>query len=1083
MKIGRVCRVIGVVLLVLRGAPALAAEAAKPSTPAAPSAEKKEPGEGPLQNLKFRNLGPAAGGGRVTSVAGIPGDPNIIYVGAAAGGVWKSVDGGNTFKAIFEKYPASIGAIAVAPSNPSLVWVGTGEGNPRNDVMEGHGVYFSADAGNSWRFMGLADVGQISHVVIDPYDPNTVLVAALGHIWAPNSERGVYRTTDGGQTWKKVLYVDDQTGACELAMAPGNPKVLFAGMWQVRRFPWELVDGGPGSGLYRSTDGGANWTKLTKDLPEGPLGRIAIAVAPSNANHVYALIETKKGLLWDSRDMGEHWEKLSDNLLFNVRPFYFSLVTVSPADENKVYFGSYALVQSDDGGKTFRVIDQRIHPDHHALWIDPKDPDRILQGNDGYALVSTDGGKTWRGFDNIPIEQFYMVSADSSVPYNLCGGLQDNNAWCGASNSLSRGGIGAADWFVTAGGDGEYVVPAPSDPSIVYSDSQNGNINRLDKKTHLSKNIRPYLSGVSEMSPAELKYRFNWTSPIAVSARDANEVYIGGNAVFKSTDGGAHWAVISPDLTKNDKSKQVVSGGPIFHDLSGAETYDTLLSLQIAPTDPNVIWAGSDDGQVSVTRDGGKNWANVTKKIGNLPEWGRIYQIDVSPFDAGTAYVISDRHMLDDRHPYAYKTSNYGETWTSIAKGLPADATCYVVRENPNRKGFLVAGTGTGLFFSPDAGGSWKPLKANFPNTPVWDVKFVKASHDLAVATHGRGLFVFDNITPIEEWTDVIEGKDFHLFSAPPAALLQSWNRGGFAAGGFWAPNPPNGVTIDYFVKNEIKQTEEQKKARRDAVRIVVTDEKGAAVTTLWAPAREGINRHVWNMRYEGPRRVASAKEAPPNDFFEPNRGPDVVPGTYKVAVTVKGDTRTQTVTVLPDPRWPADLEAFRAQTRAGLEVRNGVTALNEMINRIDSLQGQIAALEKELRGGGEDAGDAGRGSRRYEAVLKAAKDLGKKLKELRDKVYNSDMQRDVGQDSIHYHADFQGRVQRLAQALSGYNRAPGDLFKEEMADRRKQLDGYLSQFNEIAKTDIPAFNKTATEQEVPTLFAGDPIQVQAAGI
>jgi photosystem II stability/assembly factor-like uncharacterized protein len=1082
MKIPRACRAVGVVLLTLLAAEVFAAEAAKPSKPAAPVTEAKEPGEGPLQNLKFRNLGPAVGGGRVSAVAGVPGDPNVIYVGAAAGGVWKSVDAGNTFKPIFEKYPASIGAIAVAPSNPSLVWVGTGESNPRNDVMEGHGVYFSADAGNSWRLMGLADVGQISHVVIDPYDPNTVLVAALGHVWAPNSERGVFRTTDGGQTWKKVLYVDDTTGACELAMAPGNPKVLFAGMWHFRRFPWELVGGGPGSGLYRSTDGGATWKKLTKDIPEGPLGRIAIAVAPSNTNHVYALIETKKGLLWDSKDMGEHWEKLSDNMLFNVRPWYFSQVNVSPADENRVYLASYSLVQSDDGGKTFRVIDQRIHPDHHALWIDPKDPDRILQGNDGYALLSTDGGKTWRGFDNIPIEQFYMVSADSSVPYNLCGGLQDNNAWCGTSNSLSRGGIGAADWFVTAGGDGEYAVPAPSDPSIVYSDSQNGNINRLDKKTHLSKNIRPYFSGASEMSPADLKYRFNWTSPIAVSAKDANEVYLGGNVVFKSTDGGGHWTALSPDLTRNDKSKQVVSGGPVHYDLSGAETYGTLLSIQIAPTDPNVLWTGSDDGQVHVTRDGGKNWTNVTKKIANLPEWGRIYQIDVSPFDAGTALIVSDRHMLDDPRPYAYKTSNYGETWTSIAKGLPGDATCYVVRENPNRKGFLVAGTGTGLFFSADAGGSWKPLKANFPTTPVWDVKFVKASHDLVVATHGRGLFVLDNITPLEEWADAVESKEFHLFSAPPAAMLQSWNRGGFAAGGFWAPNPPAGVTIDYYVKNEIKQTEEQKKARRDAVKIVVTDEKGAPVTTLWAPAKEGINRHVWNMRYEGPKRVASAKEAPPNEFFEPNRGPDVVPGTYKIAVTVKGETQTQTVTVLPDPRMPSDAEAFRAQTRAGLDVRNGVTALNEMINRIDSLQSQIAALEKDLRGGGED-GDAGRGARRYEGVLKAAKDLGKKLKDLRDKVYNPDIQREVGQDSIHYHSDFQSLYQRLAQALSGYNQPPGDLFKEEMGERRKQLDGYLAQFNEIAKTEIPAFNKTAAEQGVPTLFAGDPLQVQAGGI
>jgi photosystem II stability/assembly factor-like uncharacterized protein len=1079
MKIGQVCRVFGVVVSALAlGGVSVAVAAART---AAPASEKKET-EDPLQNMKFRNLGPAVGGGRITAVAGIPGDPNVLYVGAAAGGVWKSVDGGNSFKAIFEKYPSSIGAIAVAPSNPSLVWVGTGEANPRNDVMDGHGIYFSADAGNSWRFMGLGNVGQISRVVIDPYDPDNVLVAALGHVWAPNPDRGVYRTTDGGQTWKKVLYVDEKTGACELAMAPGNPSVLFAGMWQVRRYPWELVDGGPGSGIYRSSDGGATWTRLTKDLPEGPLGRIAIAVAPSNTNHVYALIETKKGLLWDSKDMGEHWEKLSDSMLFNVRPFYFSLIAVSPADENRVYFGSYNLVASEDGGKTFRVIDQRIHPDHHALWIDPKDPDRIFQGNDGYALLSTDGGKTWREFNNIPVEQFYMVAVDSSVPYNVCGGLQDNNAWCGASNSLSRGGIGGADWYVTAGGDGEYAVPAPSDPTIVYSDSQNGNINRLDKKTHLSRNIRPYFSSVSEMSPAELKYRFNWTSPIAVSAKDANEVYLGGNVLFKSTDGGGHWTVLSPDLTRNDKSKQVVSGGPIHYDLSGAETYDTLLSIAIAPADGNVIWTGSDDGQIHVTRDGGKTWTNVTKKIGGMPEWGRIYQIDVSPFDAGTAYVVCDRHMLDDRHPYAYKTSNYGETWASIARGLPEDATCYVVRENPNVKGFLVAGTGTGLYISTDAGSSWKPLRAGFPSTPVWDLRFVKASHDLVVATHGRGIFIFDNLTPVEEWTDAIASKDFHLFSSPPAAMLQFWNRGGFNTGGYWAPNPPNGVTVDYFVKTEIPQTEEQKKAHRDAVKIVVTGENGGPVTTLWAPAKEGINRHVWNMRYEGPKRVTSAKQPPPNEFFDPNRGPDVVPGTYKIAVTVKGQTQTQTVTVLPDPRMPSDMEAFRAQTLAGLDVRNGVTALNEMINRIDSLQNQITTLQKNLRGEGEE-GEAGQDSKRYAAVLKASWDLNRKLKDLRDKVYNAEIQRDVGQDSIHYHTDFQGNYQRLSQALSGYNQPPGDLFREQMAERRKALDGYLAEFNEIAKTDVAAYNKTAAEQGAPTVFAGDPIQVQSPGI
>src|SRR5438128_1179131 len=601
-------------------------QSAKPdATAAAPQ------GADSLNNLKFRNLGPSVGGGRVTAVAGIPGDPNTYYVGAAAGGVWKTADGGNSWDAVFADQPAaSIGAVALAPSNPNLVWVGSGEANLRNDLVDGRGVFFSPDAGKTWQFKGLDDVGQISRIVVDPTNPDIVLVAAIGHAWAPNPERGVFRTADGGKTWQKVLFANDTTGVSDLVMVPGNPRVLFAAMWQAVAHPWERVAGGPGSGIYRSKDGGLTWDKLKEGLPPGLIGRVALAVGPTNPGHVYALIETQEGMLWDSKDQGDHWAKVSDFHGLCTRPFYFSLLPVSPADDRKLFFSSYLLLRSDDGGKTTTPIDRGVHVDHHALWIDPQNPDRMIQGNDGGVYLSENGAKSWRFLNNLPIGQFYMVAADNNTPYMLCGGLQDNNAWCGPSSNVGTGGggggggggagggVNGSEWFTVAGGDGEYAVPAPTDSSILYVDSQNGNITRVDLKTGLNRSIRPSLSGVKDTKPANLQYRFNWTSPIAVSPRDANTVYMSGNVVLKSTDGGDRWAAISPDLTRNDKTKQVTSGGPINYDISGAETYNTILTVNLAPTDSNVIWVGTDDGLVQVTRDGGKTWSNVSGRFPGL---------------------------------------------------------------------------------------------------------------------------------------------------------------------------------------------------------------------------------------------------------------------------------------------------------------------------------------------------------------------------------------------------------------------------------------------------------------------------------
>jgi photosystem II stability/assembly factor-like uncharacterized protein len=1027
-----------------------------------------------FKNLKFRNLGPAVAGGRVTAVAGIPGNPNVYYAAGAAGGVFKTVDGGEKWEAVFKnEATASIGAVALAPSNPNLIWVGTGEANIRNDIVDGTGVYFSSDAGHSWKFMGLADAGQISSVLVDPHDPKNVFVGALGHAWGPNAERGVFRSNDGGKTWKKVLYIDDTTGVADLIMEPGNAEVLYAAMWHVRRYPWTLVDGGETSGIYRSTDGGDTWKKLSEGLPEGPLGRIALAAAPSNPHHLYALIAAKHGMLWQSVDMGDHWTAVNGSHALDVRPFYFSKLVVSPADEKKVYFLSYQLLESDDGGKTARYIDRTVHVDHHAIWIDPTNPDRIIQGNDGGVYVTTDGAKTWRFLDTLPIEQFYQVAADSNQPYTLCGGLQDNNAWCGPSSTLAGRSVSGNEWFTVAGGDGEYAVPAPSDPNIIYSDSQTAYISRLDKRTHVSHFVRPTLESVEEAKPADLKYRFNWTSPIAVSPTDANEVYLGGNVVFKTTDGGKSWTPISQDLTRNDKTKQEIAGGPVQHDMSGAENYDTILSITLAPTDPKVIWVGTDDGLVQVTRDG-KTWTNVAKNISGAPAWARVYQIGVSPFDAGTAYVAFDAHMLDNRKPYVYKTTDYGRTWTAITHGLPDDVPAHVVREDPNQKGLLVLGTDTGLYYSLNSGAEWKPLKADFPTAPVYDLIFVKKSRDLVVATHGRGLFVLDGIRPLEELTSTIEASDFHLFSPRDGTYFHHW-RGSFGGGGgFHAPNGPEGVVLDYYLKSEIKPKGPKKPGEKPPVEIVVTDANGNPVAAEHAPGKAGVNRFVWSMRYDAPTKLEFEKHEEPEEEnpYRQSRA-HVPPGTYHFAVTANGTTQKATATVDPDPNLKIPAEQFEAAAKAALAERNELNALNESLNRLDAMQKQLQNLEKTA----QDNKDL---EAKYSNVLKLAKEVGSKAKQLKDSVYNPNIQHDVDEDSIHELADFHDKMDSLvSRSAFLYGEAPNELFRARAQELRTELDGFLEKFNALLKTDVAAYNKAAYAVGAPTLMEGNPVSVK----
>ena len=1032
-----------------------------------------------FSNLQFRNLGPAVAGGRVTAVVGVPGHPETYYVGTAAGGVFKSEDGATTWRYISAGIPVpSIGAMALAPSNPNLIWVATGEANLRNDIVTGHGVFFSPDAGASWRAMGLDDAGQVANIVVNPHDPEMVFVAAFGHAWGPNAERGVFRTTDGGHTWKKVLYIDDKTGASDLVMDPSNPMILYAGMWQAQRYPWMLASGGSTSGIYRSTDGGETWQKLNAGLPRPPVGRIGLAIASSNPKHVYALVESKEGVLWDSSDYGEHWTKVSDNYLINARPFYFCHLFVAPNDEHKIYFLSFDVVLSNDGGKTAHIISRGVHADHHTLWIDPTDPNRLIEGNDGGVYTSWNGGQTWQFRDALPIEQFYSVALDDRTPYNICGGLQDNSGWCGPSQTLSRGPIPNNEWWTTVGGDGQYVVPGLNGSSLIYSDSQYGEIEALDRDAGQRRHIRPYMLSQGDLALSELKYRFNWTAPIAVSPGNGKEVYLGGNVLFRSNDAGDHWSAISPDLTRNDKSKQVLTGGDILKDLSGAENYDTILAISLSPMDPKVIWVGTDDGNVQVTQDGGQHWANVTSKIPQLPEWGRISQIEASPSEAGTAYVAVDIHETDDNRPYVFKTRDFGKSWTAINRGLPPQSA-HVVREDPNQRGLLVLGTDAGLFYSPDEGDHWTALKSGFPATPVYDLKFDKRSHDLVVATHGRGLFILDDITPLEQFTAEVQNSEMHLFAVTPAHLWNMFNRYGRSAG--WAaPNRPTGALISYYLKQSIEPRRGGESERAAApVTIVITAPNGETVRTLHGAGHQGVNRVAWDLKWDSPTTLRTGREESPGETgesagedFRPGGGPIVLPGTYKITVTASGQSESRTVEIGPDPRFPFDQAAAQAQLRAALELRDEISALNQALNRNGQLRAQIKSMRTLFAGSDQPEGV------HYAKLLENAQQLDAKLSKWQEGVYNPAVQNDP-KYYLHYLARLNDHLLRLLGSLNeDYDRAPSQEQTDEIASARGKVDDQVRSFNALLSDDVSRFNKMAADTGAGTLYAGPAIAV-----
>src|SRR3954468_11201009 len=900
-----------------RQSKATKASETKPSTPSSQSeakasdteeAESAKPEEKVFKGMKYRLIGPFRGGRSLTA-AGIPGDPTTYYFGATGGGVWKSTDGAMTWSPVFDKEgTAAIGSLAVAASNHNVIYVGTGETCLRGNISHGDGVYKSLDGGKTWKNVGLKDSRAIGKIIINPANPDIAFVAALGHPYGSNPERGIFRTTDGGKTWDKVLYKDENTGGIDVAFDPHNPNILFGALWQARRTSWSMESGGPGSGLYRSNDGGTTWKHLEEHgLPKGPYGKIGVAVA-SNSDRVYALIEAHNpdGGLYRSDDGGESWQLVNPNHSLWQRPWYYMHVIADPRDENVLYIMDVDAYKSTDGGHLFNKV-HVPHGDNHGLWIDPQNTKRMIASNDGGVTITLDGGKNWTAQDNQPTAQFYHVITDTATPYRVYGPQQDSGTVAIASRS-DDGSISRTDWYDVGGGEAGYIAPYPPDPNVVYAADYQGNITRYDRRIGQVKSIteQPELSDAH--GAANLEHRFQWTAPVMISPHDPETLYHAGEVLFKTTDGGVHWQAISPDLTRNDKSKQKVSGGDITLDDSGTEYYDTIFALAESPITKGLLWVGTDDGLIQLTKDEGKTWTNITPK--DMTEWSRISQIDLSTFDAGTAYVAVDRHQFDDLRPYIYKTADFGKTWKKLTQGIPDTTFVRAVREDPKKKGLLYAGTETGVFVSFDDGANWHGLKLNLPTTPVHDL--VIKGNDLVVGTHGRAFWIIDDLSPLRQYTDDIGAKNAFLYKPAEAYRIQAGAAGDRHPSKRTGQNPPAGAVFYYFLKDAPKKDIEAKIEILDASGKVIRKYSSAEYDPLEEPLdpddkkpekqlkpEAGLNRFVWDLRYEEAHRIPGYYLW---EYGSGARGPVAVPGHYQARLTVAGQSQTSDFDLKLDP-------------------------------------------------------------------------------------------------------------------------------------------------------------------------------------
>lgn len=900
-----------------------------------------------FKNLRFRNIGPANMGGRVTDVEGIPSNPGTVYVGTGTGGLWKTTNWGITWTPLFdEQETTSIGDIALDPQNPDIIWVGTGEANTRNSISIGCGIYKSVDGGKTWHYLGLRETRQISRIIVHPRDPNTVWVAAIGSPFGPNPERGVFMTTDGGKTWQKVLYIDEYHGASDLDIDPTNPNILYAGMWRFERKPWTHISGSEQGGVFKSTDGGRTWRKITNGLPR-LLGRIGVKVAPSNPNVVYVIAESNDGTLFRSNDRGETFQRVSTEANIVSRGFYYTDLRVCPSDENRLYFLATQLRMSIDGGRTSQQIAGSVHSDHHALWIDPKNPNILWNGNDGGLAFSTDRGQSWDVIANIPLAQFYQIHCSMEAPfYQVSGGLQDNGSWVGWARN-KEGGIVNEHWRMISFGDGFYCLIHKRNPNLILSESQGGNLYRTNLATGVQENISPQARRSDGGPASELKYRFNWNTPIIPSPHDPDTVYVGANVVFKSTDFGTTWAVISPDLTTNDPEKQKDAGGPVWVENTTAEYHCTIISLAESPLQKGLLWVGTDDGRLWKSPNDGASWIELTQHVPHLPPNSPVSHVEPSRAGVETAYVAFDRHMLNDFKPYVYKTTDGGQTWQPITNGLPDEAYVFIVREDPRNLNLLYAGTERGLFVSFDGGQNWQKFP-NLPPVPVHDIQVHPLMNDLVLGTHGRSVYVLDDITPLQEVSPQIVAKPAHLFTPPTAWRYSSrMTRYGRGDRPLVAPNPPYGAMITFYLKERPKQ---------GRVLIQIVDAQGNLLRELTrVPQEPGVHRVLWDLRTRGesteedeetPRETTAAQRGQPSGLL----GPQVLPGTYRVKLIVGDFEMEQPLTVKMEPA----LEPYLIQVKAGyqfaLETLSMIRQLNRAMQVLNNVESQLNNLRQAAR-------------------------------------------------------------------------------------------------------------------------------------
>lgn len=1005
-----------------------------------------------LSKVKYRSIGPYRGG-RSAAVAGSYKNKTTFYMGATGGGIWKTNDGGSNWKNTSDKYfGGTMGAVAVAPSDESILYAGEGENTVRGNVAEGlGGIWRSDDAGRTWQNIGLKDGRHIIRIIIHPRDPNTVWVAVIGHLFGPNEERGVYKTTDGGKSWKKTLYVNNQTGCSDLVMEPGNPSVFYAGMWRVKRTPYSMESGGEGSGLYKSNDGGETWEAITasKGLPKGVWGIVGVAVAPSNTDKIYALIENKDGGLYTSADGGETWSLTSSDNNIRQRAWYYSKVFVDPKNENLVYCPNVEFMRSKDGGKTFTSLNTP-HGDHHDLWIDPQDGNRMIVADDGGAQVSFDGGNNWSTMMNQPTAQFYRVSTDNSVPYKILGAQQDNST-VRIKSRTSGSGITERDWDVTAGSESGYVVADPLNSDVVYGGNYGGYLSRLDHKTGENRAINVWPDNPMGAGADVQKYRFQWNFPIFFSPHNPKKLYTAGNHLFATTNEGQSWETISPDLTTNDKSKQASSGGPITQDNTSVEYYSTIFTATESVLEQDLLWTGSDDGLVHVSKDGGKNWENVTPA--EAGKWMMWNCIETDPFKKGTAYIIGTKYKSDDFAPYIFKTEDYGKNWKKITNGINTMHFTRAMRADKVREGLLYAGTEYGMYISYDGGVNWQSFQLNLPVVPITDLTI--KNNDLIVATQGRAFWVLDDLTLVQQKDIALINKNLHVFPVNDAYRLEGGGRRGRRGQAITEPNTGEnllaGTVINYYLKNVTDSSKVSITIFDKANQPIKTFSKMAKEATDKLDFNEGMNQFAWDMNYP------PAEKAEGMILWNGSIGSvKAAPGKYTARVRYNNDSVDVALVIKADPVFKMTEADYDAQVSFLLQVRDKFSDVQKAIQKIRTLRTQLNELTARID------------VKANKEVKQMADSIVKSLTTVEEALYQTKAK--SGQDVLNFPIRLNDKISGLYGVASSGNNPPSKQAKEAFADLSSQADSQLSKLQTIVAVDVKKINQLINEKQIPVI-------------